>query len=61
MGKKTIRHLIAWIKQQKDEEKTIKSINWASASNQIADIFTKKSVKTDAILRVVTEENWMIY
>ena len=61
IDEKTIRHLIAWIKQQKDEEKTIKSINWVSASNQIADVFTKKSVKTDAILRVVTEGNLMMY
>jgi hypothetical protein len=28
---------------------------------QIADVFTKKSVKTDAILRVITEGNLMMY
>ena len=54
---KTIRHLIAWIKQQKDEEKTIQSINWVSSADQLADVFTKKNVKTDPILKVVMGGN----
>ena len=45
VDEKTCRHLIAWIKQQKDEEKTIQSINWVSAENQLADVFTKKHVQ----------------
>ena len=61
IDEKTIRHLIAWIKQQKDEEKTVERINWVSADNQIADVFTKKGVKTDAILRVVTKGNLLMY
>ena len=59
VDEKTCRHLIAWIKQQKDEEKTIQSINWVSAENQLADVFTKKNVKTDAILKVVTQGTLM--
>jgi hypothetical protein len=61
IDEKTIRHLIAWIKQQKDEEKTVERIIWVSTDNQIADIFTKKGVKTDAILRVVTKGNLLMY
>ena len=61
IDEKNIRNLIAWIKQQKDEEKTVESINWVSADNQIADVFTKKGVKTDAILRVVTNGNLSMY
>ena len=37
---KTVRHLIAWIKQQKDEDKTVEKINWVSSAEQIADVFT---------------------
>ena len=60
IDEKTVRHLIAWIKQQKDEEKTIESINWVSSAEQLADVFTKKNAKTDSILTVVTEGNLML-
>ena len=56
-----MRHLIAWIKQQKDEEKTIENIKWVSSAEQVADVFTKKNAKTDVILTVVTEGNLMIH
>ena len=57
---KTVRHLIAWIKQQKDEDKTVEKINWVSSAEQIADVFTKKNAKTEVILTVVTEGNLML-
>ena len=60
IDEKTVRHLIAWIKQQKDEKKTIESINWVSSAEQLADVFTKKNAKTDSILTVVTEGNLML-
>ena len=59
VDEKTIRHLIAWIKQQK-EDKTIDSINWVCSQEQLADVFTKKNVKTDEILTVVSEGNLML-
>lgn len=55
------KHLIAWIKQQRDEERTIQSINWVKSAEQVADVFTKKNVKTDIILTVVTEGNLMVH
>ena len=61
IDEKTVRHLIAWIKQQKDEEKTIQSINWVKSAEQIADVFTKKNAKTDDILNVVTQGNLMTH
>ena len=61
IDEKTVRHLIAWIKQQKDEEKTIENIKWVSSAEQVADVFTKKNAKTDVILTVVTEGNLMIH
>ena len=60
IDEKTVRHLIAWIKQQKDENKTVESINWVSSAKQVADVFTKKNAKTDTILTVVTEGNLML-
>ena len=51
---KTIRQLIAWIKQQK-EENTVKQIDWVQSGHMIADVFTKKNVKTDDILTAITE------
>ena len=57
IDEKTIRHLIAWIKQQKEEEKTIDKFNWVSSAEQVADVFTKKNVKTDIILTVVSQGN----
>ena len=61
IDEKTVRHLIAWIKQQRDENKTIESINWVSSEKQVADVFTKKNAKTDVILTVVTEGNLMLH
>ena len=54
---KTIRHLIAWMKQQIEEEKSVDRVNWVCSDEQIADVFTKKSVKTSAILSVVKSGN----
>ena len=59
VDEKTIRHLIAWIKQQKDE-KTVDSIKWVCSQEQLADVFTKKNVKTEAILTVVSEGNLLL-
>ena len=56
VDEKTIRHLIAWIKQQL-EVKSVKSIGWVSSEKQLADVFTKRNVNTDAIISVVTEGN----
>ena len=50
---KTIRHLIAWIKQ-KLEEKTVNSINWVPNPEMVADVLTKKNVKTTQVLQIVT-------
>jgi hypothetical protein len=55
VDEKTVRHLIAWIKQQKDVEKTVEKINWVSSAEQITDEFTKKNAKTEVILTVVTD------
>ena len=49
LDEKTIRHLIACIKQQK-EEKGIAKIDWVCSQEQLADVFTKKNAKTNAIL-----------
>ena len=61
VDEKTIRHLIAWIKQQKDEEKNIHTIDWVSSEKQLADVFTKKNAKTDSILLVISEGNLMLH
>ena len=50
---KTIRHIIAWIKQQL-QSKTISTINWVSSCNMLADILTKKNVNSDILFSVVT-------
>ena len=50
---KTICHIVAWIKIQR-EKSFVRSIDWISTEDMIADIFTKKNVNTDDILRVVT-------
>ena len=50
---KSIRQIVAWIKQQK-EEKIVKDISWVKSEKMIADVFTKKNVKTDVILAVTT-------
>ena len=54
IDEKTIRHLIAWIKQQM-ENKTIAKIDWVCSREQVADVFTKKNVKTDDILAIVSQ------
>ena len=56
VDEKTIRHLVSWIKQQK-EDKTVQSIDWVCTEEQLADVFTKKNARTDIILSVVTEGN----
>ena len=56
IDEKTIRHLIAWIKEQIEEQK-VRSINWVASEEMIADIFTKANVKSDQILDVVREGN----
>ena len=60
IDEKTVRHLIAWNKQQRGEEKTVQKIKWISAAYQLADCFTKKNVKTDDILRVFTRGNLIL-
>ena len=50
---KSIRQIVAWIKQQK-EENIVKDISWVNSNLMIADVFTKKNVKTDIILAVTT-------
>ena len=51
---KTIRHIIAWMKQQL-EEKTVNDISWVSSSNMLADIFTKRNVNSDSLVEVMTK------
>ena len=51
---KTTRHLLAWIKQQKDELQNISKIEWIPNTLMLADILTKKGVKADSLLSVVT-------
>ena len=50
---KSIRQIVAWIKQQK-EDKVVRDISWVNSELMIADVFTKKNVKTDIILAVTT-------
>ena len=54
VDEKTIRHIIAWIKQQL-EYKTVTHISWVSSTNMLADIFTKKNVNSDSLLTVMTK------
>ena len=51
---KTIRHLIAWQKQQLDT-KSIEKVDWVCSEEMLADIFTKKNVKSNQILTTMTE------
>ena len=51
--KKNNKTWMAWIKQQKDELKYISSIEWIQNTLILADIFTKKGVKSDSFLAVV--------
>ena len=50
---KTMRHLLAWIKQQKDEFKNVSRIEWIPNQQMLADILTKKGVKSDLLLAAV--------
>ena len=56
VDEKTIRHVVAWIKQQKVEG-AVKLIEWISSVEMLADVFTKKNVKTDDILIVARKGN----
>ena len=51
---KTVRHIVAWIKQQ-IEEKRVKSVDWVCSEEQLADVFTKTGVKTQPILKVMKD------
>ena len=51
---KTIRHLVAWQKQQL-EPQLIEKVDWICSEEMLADVFTKKNVKSEDILRAVTE------
>jgi hypothetical protein len=51
---KTTRHLLAWIKQQKEELKNVSRIDWISNNQMLADILTKKGVRADLLLAAVT-------
>ena len=52
VDEKTIRHLIAWIKEQ-IEEKKVEKIEWVCSEEMLADVFTKANVKTEHILNVL--------
>ena len=58
VDEKTIRHLVAWIKQQM-EDGVVKKIDWVSSSEQLADVFTKRNASTETILSVLSEGNLM--
>jgi hypothetical protein len=49
---KTVRHVVAWMKQQIDEGK-VKSIDWVCSEEQLADVLTKHGVKTEHILKIL--------
>ena len=42
---KTIWHIVAWIMQQIDEKK-VHSVDWVCSEDQLADVLTKRGVKT---------------
>ena len=52
----TIRHLVAWIKQQV-ESNSVASTKWVCSKEQVADVFTKKNVNTELILSVIKAGN----
>ena len=54
VDEKSIRHLVAWIKQQM-ELNTVGNIDWVCSNEQVANVFTKKNVNTDHILSVVSQ------
>ena len=49
---KTVRHIVAWIKQQIKENK-VKSVDWVCSEEQLADVLIKTGVKTDPILKTL--------
>ena len=49
---KTVRHVIAWMKQQ-IENKLVDKVDMVSSQDNVADVFTKHGVKTENILNVV--------
>ena len=49
---KTIRHIIAWMKQQ-IESNVVDKVSVVSSQDNVADVFTKQGVNTDLILKVV--------
>ena len=49
---KTIRHIVAWIKQQIDEKK-VNSVDWVCSEDQLADVLTTRGVKTEPILSIL--------
>ena len=51
---KTIRHLIAWQKQQV-QERYIEKVDWVCSEEMLADVFTKKNVQSEPILKVISE------
>ena len=55
----TIRHLVAWIKQQLETE-VLKKIEWVTSCEQLADVFTKKNASTENILSVLAEGNLLL-
>ena len=56
VDEKTIRHIVAWIKQQKDK-RAVKEIDWVASEEMLADVLTKKNVRTEDILQVVMKGN----
>ena len=59
VDEKTIRHLVAWIKQQLETE-VVKKIEWVTSCEQLADVFTKKNASTENILSVLAEGNLLL-
>ena len=57
---KTIRHLIAWMKQQM-EEGNVSNIDWICSQEMLADVFTKKNVNTHDIIETVTKGHMKIF
>ena len=52
VAEKTTRHIIAWMKQQLDEN-AIEQVDLVSSKENLADVFTKKGVNADTIIRTV--------
>ena len=49
---KTVRHIIAWMKQQV-ESRAVDKISVVASHDNVADVFTKHGVKNDLVLNVV--------